>query len=199
MSDSLAQLGKHWNKNVRVLGSSPTWDWLYISWINKPGYPSKNKKSYFLKNIEIPLETMPKNEILRVSLKEQNTGSFKKKFFFSNWKFIMADCSNCCFGPEFSQEKISEDWTIKILWKLAELKRIKRSLIWVEEIPWKITEPELFNKTLLPWLQRKEIIKTKFYLFKPLMDMKVTFSESLNILSWANVEKTFLNCKNHVF
>ena len=29
--------------------------------------------------------------------------------------------------------------------------------------------------------------------------MKVTFSESLNILSGANIEKTFLTCKNHVF
>ena len=29
--------------------------------------------------------------------------------------------------------------------------------------------------------------------------MKVTFSESLNILSSANIEKTFPTCKNHVF
>ena len=95
----------------------------------------------------------------------------------------MLDRSDCCFGPNFSQEKISEDWTIKILWKLAEMIRIKRSLIWVEEIPRKLTEPELLNKTLLPWLQTKELIKTKFYLLKSLINMKVTLSESLNILS----------------
>ena len=53
----------------------------------------------------------------------------------------------------------------------------------VDEIPGTLTEPELLNKTLLPWLQTKEIIKTKFYLLKLLIDMKVTFSESLNILS----------------
>ena len=53
----------------------------------------------------------------------------------------------------------------------------------VEEIPGTLTEPELLNKTLLPWLQTKEIIKTKFYLLKLLINMKVTFSESLNILS----------------
>ena len=94
----------------------------------------------------------------------------------------MADRSDCCFGPNFSQEKISEDWIIKILWKLAELIRIKR-LIWIEEIPWKLTEPDLLNKTLLPWLQTKELIKTKFYLLKSLINMKVTLSESLNILS----------------
>ena len=95
----------------------------------------------------------------------------------------MLDRSDCCFGPNFSKEKISEDWTIKILWKLAEMIRIKRSLIWVEEIPRKLTEPELLNKTLLPWLQTKELIKTKFYLLKSLINMKVTLSESLNILS----------------
>ena len=53
----------------------------------------------------------------------------------------------------------------------------------VDEIPGTLTEPELLNKTLLPWLQTKEIIKTKFYLLKLLINMKVTFSESLNILS----------------
>ena len=53
----------------------------------------------------------------------------------------------------------------------------------VGEIPGTLTEPELLNKTLLPWLQTKEIIKTKFYLLKLLINMKVTFSESLNILS----------------
>ena len=95
----------------------------------------------------------------------------------------MVDRGDCCFGPNFSQEKISEDRTIKILWKLAEMIRIKRSLIWVEEIPRKLTEPELLNKTLLPWLQTKELIKTKFYLLKSLINMKVTLSESLNILS----------------
>ena len=111
----------------------------------------------------------------------------------------MADRSDCCFGPKFSQEEISDDWTIKILWKLAELIRIKRSLIWAEEIPWKLTETELLNNTLLPWLRTKEIIKTKFYLIKSLINMKVTISASLNILPWANVEKTFHTCKNHDF
>ena len=53
----------------------------------------------------------------------------------------------------------------------------------VDEIPGTLTEPGLLNKTLLPWLQTKEIIKTKFYLLKLLINMKVTFSESLNILS----------------
>ena len=53
----------------------------------------------------------------------------------------------------------------------------------VDEIPGTLTEPELLNKTLLPWLQTKEIIKTKFYLLKLLINTKVTFSESLNILS----------------
>ena len=53
----------------------------------------------------------------------------------------------------------------------------------IDEIPGTLTEPELLNKTLLPWLQTKEIIKTKFYLLKLLINMKVTFSESLNILS----------------
>ena len=53
----------------------------------------------------------------------------------------------------------------------------------VDEIPGTLTEPELLNKTLLPWLQTKEIIKTKFYLLKLLINIKVTFSESLNILS----------------
>ena len=53
----------------------------------------------------------------------------------------------------------------------------------VDEIPGTLTEPELLNKTLLPWVQTKEIIKTKFYLLKLLINMKVTFSESLNILS----------------
>ena len=98
----------------------------------------------------------------------------------------MTNRSDCCFGPNFSQEKISEDWTINILWKLAELTRIKWSLIWVEEIPLKFNEPELLNKTLLPWLQTKELIKTKFYLLKSLINMKVTFKHlplSLNILS----------------
>ena len=57
----------------------------------------------------------------------------------------MADRSGCCFRLKFSQERISEDWTIKISVKLAELTRIKRSLIWVEEIPWKLTETELLN------------------------------------------------------
>ena len=38
---------------------------------------------------------MPKNEILRVSLKEQNTGSFKMGFFFffqignSSWQIVV--------------------------------------------------------------------------------------------------------------
>ena len=36
---------------------------------------------------------MPKNEILRVSLKEQNTGSFKMVFFFqignSSWQIVV--------------------------------------------------------------------------------------------------------------
>ena len=53
----------------------------------------------------------------------------------------------------------------------------------IDEIPGTLTEPELLNKTLLLWLQTKEIIKTKFYLLKLLINMKVTFSESLNILS----------------
>ena len=53
----------------------------------------------------------------------------------------------------------------------------------IDEIPGTLTEPELLNKTLLPWVQTKEIIKTKFYLLKLLINMKVTFSESLNILS----------------
>ena len=43
----------------------------------------------------------------------------------------------------------------------------------IDEIPGTLTEPELLNKTLLPWLQTKEIIKTKFYLLKLLINMKV--------------------------
>ena len=111
----------------------------------------------------------------------------------------MTDRRDCSFWRKLNQEKISEDWNINILWKLAELTRIKRSLVWIEEIPWKLTEPELLNKTLLSWLWTKEIIKTKFYLLKSLINMKFTFSERSNILSGANVEKTFLTSKNYVF
>ena len=120
----------------------------------------------------------------------------RSKWFFQNCKFNMVGRSNCCFGSKFCQEKISEDWTIKIL---IELTRIKISLIWMDKIPCKLTERELLNNALLPWLRTKEIIKTKFYLFKLLIDMKLTFSEILNILSWTNVEKTFLTCKYHTF
>ena len=69
----------------------------------------------------------------------------------------------------------------------------------MDKIPCKLTERELLNKALLRWLRTKEIIKTKFYLFKILIDMKLTFSEILNILSWTNVEKTFLTSKYHAF
>ena len=69
----------------------------------------------------------------------------------------------------------------------------------MDKIPCKLTERELLNKALLRWLRTKEIIKTKFYLFKILIDMKLTFSEILNILSWTNVEKTFLTSKYPAF
>ena len=69
-------------------------------------------------------------------------------------------------------------------------------MVWVEEIPWKFAGPELLNKTLLPWLRGEEN-KTKFTSQR--INMKVTFSETLNILSWTNVEKTFLTYKNHGF
>ena len=67
--------------------------------------------------------------------------------------------------------------------KTGRTDKNQESIDLIDEIPGTLTEPELLNKTLLPWLQTKEIIKTKFYLLKLLINMKVTFSESLNILS----------------
>ena len=46
--------------------------------------------------------------------------------------------------------------------KIDRILEIKWSLVGVEWIYWKFTEPELLDKTLLPWLQAKKIFQTTF-------------------------------------
>ena len=74
----------------------------------------------------------------------------------------MTDQSNCCFRPKFSQEK--DLWGLKYhnFMKIGRILEIKWSLVGVEEIYWKFTEPELLDKTLLPWLQTEKIFQTTF-------------------------------------
>ena len=40
--------------------------------------------------------------------------------------------------------------------KIGRISEIKASLIWVEEISWKFTEPELLDEILFPWLHTEK-------------------------------------------